>query len=141
MITKHSMYKIKGAIMRKLFLALLLTSTLAFSAEPKRPFTMAIIDTSSTNITTGYDGAGAEVQTGLASPGHLLIWNETGSNIGVSVPTGDSCLVSSPDHFISPGAANGAGVAADLVAVNKVVCLRSLTGLTIMAGDVYVSVW
>jgi hypothetical protein len=125
------------------YLALLLFSVAAMgSSKATRPFTMAIVDTSSTNITTGYDGANAEVLSGLASPENLLVWNETGLNIGVSVPTGSSCLVSSPDHFVAPGvAASAAGVAVDDVAVNKVVCLRSLSGGTISTGTVYVSVW
>ena len=125
------------------YLALLLFSITAMGAsKATRPFTMAIVDTSATNITTGYDGADAEVLSALGSPENIMVWNETGLNIGVSLPTGNSCLVSSPDHFIAPGvAASAAGVAVDAVAVNKVVCLRSLSGGTISTGMVYVSVW
>ena len=112
-------------------LLFLFFSTTLFASDPGRPFTMATVDTSSSNITTGYDGANAEVLSGLASPKNILVWNETGSNIAVSVPDGSACSVSSPDHFVAPGVAgSAAGVGVDQVAINKVVCLRSLTGGT-----------
>lgn len=105
------------------------------------PFTMAIVDTASTNLTTGYDGAAAQVQSNLANVGHVLVWNGTGSDIAISLPSGSSCEAGSPDHLVSPGIAGGSGVAADDISVNKVVCLRSLTGGAISSGTVYVSVW
>ena len=105
------------------------------------PFTMATIDTSSTNLTTGYDGPAAQVQSNLAGVGHVLVWNGTASDIGISVPSGSGCTVSSPDHLVAPGVAGGFGVAVDDISVNNVVCLRSLTGGLINSGIVYVSVW
>jgi len=127
----------------KWLLSIMLFASMSYAADTAtRPFTMAIVDTSSTNITTGYDGAGAMVMSGLASPRNILVWNETELNIGVSLPTGTTCVVSSPDHLIAPGILGAAsGVSADKIAIGQVVCLRSLSGGTISTGDVYVSVW
>lgn len=126
----------------KAALLFLFSITLLGASDPGRPFQMAIVDTSSNNITTGYDGANAEVLSDLASPKNILVWNETGSNIGVSVPNGSACDVSSQDNFIAPGIAGSvSGFSADQVAINKVVCLRSLSGGAISTGTVYVSVW
>lgn len=99
---------------------------------------MAVIDTSVSNITTGYDGANALAVSGLGGATAVMVWNETSDNIGVSIPSGSACDVSNPDHFIAP-ATNG--VTAEWVSVNKIICLRSLSGSTINSGNVYVSTW
>jgi len=130
----------KEFFMKAIFL-LLSFCTLSFAAGVGTPFTMAIVDTTSSNITTGYDGAAAAVKTNLAGAKHLLVWNAIGDDIGVSLPDAAGCVVSSPDNFIVPGVAGGGGVGVDDVSINKHVCLRSLSGGTISSGAVYVSAW
>lgn len=128
--------------MRILFFVSFFVAHLAFATSTAtRPFVMATIDTSSDNITTGYDGANAEVLSDLANPTHILVWNETESNVGVSLSL-DTCNAQSPDHLIAPGVTGtGAGVSADEIAIKKIVCLRSLSGSSITSGLIYVSTW
>lgn len=121
--------------------ALLLSPPLFAEISPGRPDPMVELDTATSNITTGYDGANAKVVSGLASPGNFQVWNETGSLIGVSVPNGNNCLVSSPDNFVVPGLGVGSGNTVPNVAVNKILCMRSLTGASITSGKVYISTW
>ena len=134
---------LEGDPMKKIFLCLMLLSAISFGqTSATRPFTMVTLDTSVNNLSTGYDGANAQVFSNLSSARNLLIWNETGSNIGVSVPTGSSCEASSADNFVAPGVSGGGvGVAIENVSIIKVVCLKSLSGAAITSGTVYISTW
>lgn len=119
--------------MRKFFLLLVLLAMPAIAGAP----VSASQDASSTNIPTSYSSAGATLLTLTSgTKSHIAVVNDTGTDIEVSV-NATACGASSTAGFVVP---DGLSATLDNVAINKVVCIKSL-GSAISSGKVHAVVW
>jgi len=122
--------------MKILFLSLVFAGIIW--ARPTPPADGSVIDASSTNVPTAYDtSAGSQIVLSRGAISHFSIRND-GTGVALAVHVGGVlCESADADQFY---VLNGEGFVSDEVAINKVICIRSL-GAAAVAGSVYVSAW
>lgn len=123
----------------KLFLMCLLSAQV-YGAQGKAGLP-ATLGRTSTIVGTHYGATGATVLSSLKGVSNIAVYN--GSSLGsVAVSRGTSgltCDVSTVDNFEVPAST---GLVIEDVAINKVVCIRSLSfGSSLTSGVVSVSAW
>ncbi len=121
----------------KLLLLLVVLCPILSLASSGTPSTMAIRDTSSTNLHVSYAAGTSTLLSNLQGTSHLLVYNGTSSAIAVS-PRANSCGSSTTDAFMIPATS---GLVLDNVAIAKAVCVRSLSGSSVTSGVIYSTAW